>query len=395
MNGQRAQLGDIMMPITRVDPARLSVDAFQYIDITSVDRQTKSVVRPLKLLVSDAPSRARQLLQADDLLVSTVRPNLNGVGIVPPHFDGAVGSTGFCVLRADRSRAQPRYLYYYIQSQPFIARLTRIAAGASYPAVSDHDVRETPLFLPSIDRQEQIIAGLDAASALRRTRRYALELCDELLPAVFLEMFGDFRSSTPDLEIVELKTIADIVSGVTKGQRHNGRETVTVPYLRVANVQDGYLDLSEMKTITASTADARDLALKAGDVVMTEGGDFDKLGRGAIWQGGIEGCIHQNHIFRVRLDHKKALPIYFASFLRSAYAKEYFLSCAKQTTNLASINMTQLKATPVPLPSLRDQAHFGSAAAEHATLRATHVEALRQADHLFQTLLHQAFAPTI
>jgi len=135
-----------------------------------------------------------------------------------------------------------------------------------------------------------------------------------------------------------------------------------------------------------------ELTLMPGDVLMTEGGDYDKLGRGAIWRGELSGCIHQNHVFRVRLDSEKVLPVFFAEFLRSSAAKSYFLSCAKQTTNLASINMTQLRATPLPVPPLTQQRAFAAVVREHERLRAVQRESLRQAEHLFQTLLHRAFA---
>ena len=124
---------------------------------------------------------------------------------------------------------------------------------------------------------------------------------------------------------------------------------------------------------------------------MTEGGDFDKLGRGAIWPGGVKDCIHQNHIFRVRLDKSNLLPEFFAAFLRSTYAKNYFLRCSKQTTNLASINMTQLRATPVALPPLPMQHQFAKLVGRYERLRAVQRESLRQTEHLFQTLLNRAF----
>src|ERR1019366_10258575 len=138
--------------------------------------------------------------------------------------------------------------------------------------------------------------------------------------------------------------------------------------------------------------DIEALCLRPGDVVMTEGGDFDKLGRGAIWPGGLTNCIHQNHIFRVRLNHSVLLPKFFAAFLQSSFAKEYFLRCSKQTTNLASINMTQLRATPVPLPPISLQQKFFEIVEHHERLRAVQREALRHAEHLFQTQLSGAFS---
>ncbi len=202
-------------------------------------------------------------------------------------------------------------------------------------------------------------------------------------------MFGKVRGKTKEVLLGE---IADIASGVTKGQNYNGRKTVEVPYLRVANVQDGYLDLSVIKTIQALPSEIEELRLKPGDVVMTEGGDFDKLGRGAIWRGEIENCIHQNHIFRVRLDTSKVTPEFFENYLLSPKAKDYFLMASKQTTNLASINMTQLKQLPVPLYPLSLQEEFAGVVARVESLRGRMGESERQVEGLFESLLAEAFA---
>ena len=90
---------------------------------------------------------------------------------------------------------------------------------------------------------------------------------------------------------------SEVQTGVAKGRRLNGADTISVPYLRVANVQDGFLDLSEMKSIEIRRSELERYSLQAGDVVLTEGGDFDKLGRGFIWNGEVRCCVHQNHIF--------------------------------------------------------------------------------------------------
>lgn len=161
--------------------------------------------------------------------------------------------------------------------------------------------------------------------------------------------------------------------------------------MRVANVQDGYLDLTDIKLIEALPQEVEQLKLQKGDILMTEGGDYDKLGRGAIWHGQIENCIHQNHIFRVRTNRKIILPDFFAKLLLTQYTKLYFLQCSKQTTNLATINMTQLKALPIPLPPLPLQEKFAQIVQKHERFRTQQREAERQAEHLFQTLLHRAF----
>lgn len=156
-------------------------------------------------------------------------------------------------------------------------------------------------------------------------------------------------------KICELGNISDICSGVTLGAKKTPGQTINVPYLRVANVQDGYLDLSDVKEIIVNKRTFENLLLQVGDVLMNEGGDFDKLGRGSVWQGEIDLCIHQNHVFRVRTNDHQLRHYFLAYWSQSAYGKKYFVLSSKQSTNLASINSTQLKKFPVALPSLNEQ----------------------------------------
>ena len=123
--------------------------------------------------------------------------------------------------------------------------------------------------------------------------------------------------------------------------------SIQVPYLRVANVQeDGYLDLSDVKLVKVSLKLCEKLLLQDGDVLMNEGGDYDKLGRGTVWKGEIHPCIHQNHVFRVRPKTKKLRSEYLAFWSQSEFGKKYFILSSKQSTNLASINSTQLHGIP-------------------------------------------------
>lgn len=148
---------------------------------------------------------------------------------------------------------------------------------------------------------------------------------------------------------LSLSSVADIRTGVAKGKK-NLKNPVELPYLRVANVQDGYIDLSAIKHIQIERDHIERFSLKTGDVLMTEGGDFDKLGRGDVWHGEITPCLHQNHVFAVRPNRLKLDSYFLAALSASHYGKTYFLSCSKQSTNLASINSTQLKDFPVLLP---------------------------------------------
>ena len=138
--------------------------------------------------------------------------------------------------------------------------------------------------LPALDEQRRIVDLLERAAGIRRLREQALAKSRAIVPALFLDMFGDFASGSR-LPIRPLEDVAAIGSGITKGRKLNGRAVEATPYLRVANVQDGFLNLTEIKTIPATNEDRIRYRLQPGDLVMTEGGDPDKLGRAAIWAG--------------------------------------------------------------------------------------------------------------
>jgi type I restriction enzyme S subunit len=157
-----------------------------------------------------------------------------------------------------------------------------------------------------------------------------------------------------DWQIHELNEIAVIQTGLSKSASRTGG-FVRLPYLRVANVQDGHFDLSEVKEIDVPKFLVDRFRVLPGDLLLTEGGDFDKLGRGAIWSGEIKDCVHQNHIFVVRSDRRKMDQRFLALQTQGPHGRAYFQSCSKQSTNLASINSTQLKQFPTMVPPLPEQ----------------------------------------
>jgi type I restriction enzyme S subunit len=101
-------------------------------------------------------------------------------------------------------------------------------------------------------------------------------------------------------EVKPLKAVSALQTGLTLGKKYEFQRLTTRPYLRVANVQDGYIDIDDIAEVDLPDKDATRYELRQYDVLMTEGGDFDKLGRGHLWEGQIGGCLHQNHIFAVR-----------------------------------------------------------------------------------------------
>jgi type I restriction enzyme S subunit len=199
------------------------------------------------------------------------------------------------------------------------------------------------------DFLDEEIAQLGRLQVIRQRQ---LQVLEDLVSS----QISSVLSLRSDVSFVRLGYVSTIQSGVTvDGKRDFGPDTVTLPYLRVANVQDGRVDLNSVAEIEVSRSVARSAMLKRGDVLMTEGGDLDKLGRGTVWLGEVENCLHQNHVFAVRPDQRKLIPEYLALITRTSYARAYFERTGTKTTNLASTSSSKIRDFKIPLIAIADQ----------------------------------------
>lgn len=195
---------------------------------------------------------------------------------------------------------------------------------------------------------------------------------------------------------LRLNDIAAIGSGMSVSKSRKLDDPVEVPYLRVANVQRGFLDLDEIKTMEIERSQAEGLGLATWDVLFNEGGDRDKLGRGWVWENQIPNCITQNHVFRASPFRHDLTWSQFISHWGNSFGRDYFEKGGKQTTNLASINKTVLKALPVPYCSPAEQTEIVRLLDEKleaaAVLEAEIDASLTRADALRQSILKKAFS---
>ena len=245
MKQEPTVLGDFLVPVRSVSPPAVFGDQnFRYLDIASVDRESRAITACQDLHTNDAPSRARQLVAANDVIVSTVRPNLNTVAWIDDHYVGAIASTGFCVLRADPQRLDTRFLFHWISSHKIVEKLVALATGASYPAVSDKIIKSLRIDLPPLIEQKRIAATLDKADSIRRKRQRAVALVDDYLRAVFIEMFVDPEINPKGWQCVRLEEIA---LQVTDGEHQTPQRSADGVFLLSArNVQDGRLDFTDV-----------------------------------------------------------------------------------------------------------------------------------------------------
>jgi type I restriction enzyme S subunit len=276
-----------------------------------------------------------------------------------------------CCAFAGSKFLDTKFTFYWLWMRRPI--LTVDSKGGGQPNLSQEDLRSLKIPAPSLTEQRAIAAFLDRETgridALIEKKERQIELLEEKRAALIshavtkgldpdvpmkdsgVEWLGEIPAHW---EIKRLKFVASVQTGFALGRNLEGRETVELPYLRVANVQHGFVDLSDIATVEVGRDEIERYSLQAGDILMTEGGDYDKLGRGTVWEGQIHPCAHQNHVFAVRA-HPGTNPYWISLITQANYARHYFILRSKQSTNLASISLTNLIELPVVFPPTEDQ----------------------------------------
>ena len=328
---------------------------------------------------------------------------------------GSIGKCGFSEVAGATNQQinsivpqiDPLYFYYYCNTEEFVDQLRSKASATTISIVNKSKIERCYTPIPPLSEQFRIAARIEnlfgKLEAVRKTLQAVLDSCETRRAAILHKAFtGELTAQWRKEHGIALESwtqkalshVASLQTGLMKG-KHYSSETVILPYLRVANVQDGFLNLDEIKEIEVDKRQIERYMLSYGDVLFTEGGDFDKLGRGTVWEGQIQNCLHQNHIFVIRPD-KNILNPYFLSYQAgSGYGKNYFLSCSKQTTNLASINSAQLKNFPVLIPPMAEQQEIvsiiSSLIAKEQKVKEIAKLVLAQIDLVKKSILSRAF----
>lgn len=380
----QVRIGDLLAPrVERVDRSKWSFDKLCPITIHFGGEISRRKVK-------DGTDYTLPLMwvRPGDVVLSKIDLKNGAVGVLEDGWNEVVVTTHFKVYKPDVARLNPRYFRMLLQTADFKDWLWASRSGADGRTEVKLDVFEDlAIPLPALPDQDALVAAYEAAmsaAALKDTEAAQIEQAiqrafeDALgvapppplpdLPA-FIARFKDVErwshegilraaTHTPTTSakwpIVELSCVGKVSYGLQKSPANRpGKHSR--PYLRVANVQRGVLDLAEMKYMDVPDEDMPKLRLMDGDVLLCEGNSPDLVGRGAIWRNQIPDCIHQNHVLRVRVDQGKLLPDFLLAVINSSHGQGYFRAKAKRTTNLASINSTEVAAFPVPLPPLEVQ----------------------------------------
>jgi len=319
-----------------------------------------------------------------DLVFSKIDARNGAIGLVPDNLPRVVVTSEYPVHFPDSKQVDARYMTMLLRTPNFLKLIRDAASGTSgRKRITPEKFRAIEIPLPGLKHQCHLVAAYESAlnkaneleaqaKQIERDAQREFEAALGLTPFPNLPKrpfqiahFKDierwshdgilqaslFGNSLPEsrFEIVSLSEIARVSYGLQKCPANRPGKHAR-PYLRVANVQRGYLDLREIKKINVLDADMPKYKLQDGDVLLCEGNSVDLVGRGAIWRNEIADCVHQNHVLRVRVAQDTALPDFLLAYINSSVGLSYFRSKAKRTTNLASINSTEVSGLPVPLP---------------------------------------------
>jgi type I restriction enzyme, S subunit len=385
---QIKKLGEVLQKTETINPQQSPQKEFDYIDVSSVSNVTFQIESTQRIKGKDAPSRARKFVKVNDILFATIRPTLQRIAVVPEHLDKQVCSTGYFVLRP-KSEINHRFLFYSLFTEDFTSQMESLQKGASYPAVTDGDVKAQPIPIPPIHEQRRIVAILDQAFAgiatakanAEQNLKNARALFESYLQQVFTER-GERWVERKVSEVAKHSLGKMLDKAKNKGDSQ--------PYLRNLNVRWFDFDLSDLlKMPFLSTEFEKYTAIK-GDVLICEGG---YPGRAAVWDEDYP--IHfQKALHRVRFhepEHSKWLVYFLYAQDKSGQLKKNFNGAGIQHFTGEALARYELPLPP--LSNLRQVlAKFDALTTETQHLESIYQRKLAALDDLKKSLLNQAFS---
>jgi|TARA_R100000501_G_scaffold7307_2_gene15332 type I restriction enzyme S subunit len=340
-------------------------------DFAPLSVTMKGIVPRLETAAKTQDGENRKKVLEGDFVINSRSDRKGSSGVAPQ--DGSVSL--ICIVARPKG-IEPYFAHHLLRSVPFQEEFYRYGKGivADLWSTGYSEMKNIVIPVPPSPEQQEIAAFLDHETAkidaLIAEQQRLIELLKEKRQAVIshavtkgLNLNAPMKDSGVEWlgevpahwEVSRLRWYATIQGGLAKGKFYaSEKETVELPYLRVANVQNGHFNLDTVHTVEIAKKEVDRYLLKQGDVLMNEGGDNDKLGRGAVWNTEIDPCLHQNHVFAIRPERGLSSD-WLAVFTQSESARAYFYLHSKQSTNLASISSSNVMSCWIPIPPEDEQ----------------------------------------
>ena len=339
-------LGEVCLKTKNIRWAELSPETeFQYIDLASVSVLHRQIEDTQVITSETAPSRAQQIVRTDDVLFGATRPTLNRLCVVPPQYDGQICSTGFCILRANRTVLLPRFLFHCLQEPLFQRHVVSNQQGTIYPMISNKRVREFLIPLPPLAVQEQIVEILDKFTALeaeleargRQFRYYRNKLL----------RFGEEVEWRPLGEVADVSKLAGFE--FTKYVKYSDIGTIIA--IRGLNVK-GHLDLSDVKYMDNSNFEKLSRSkLYSGDMLFTYVGT---VGNVAIVDEDDRFYLAPN-VCRIRFTNGNILPRFMFYYFQTSRFRREQMGFYMEKSTMQNLTMGNIRKFLIPLPPLAVQ----------------------------------------
>ncbi len=393
------------------DPRREFGDGrFTYVDISSVSENAGGITETTEIIASEAPSRARRVMRAGDVIMSTVRPYLKAFALVGAEYDGDICSTGFAVLSA-KSDATPAYLLYTTLSSVVQEQFTRQMRGANYPALNAGHVKETLIPLPPLSEQQKIAAVLDAVQTAKQRTEAVIQAARELKKSLLQYLFTYGPVPVDQAEDVELhgteggeapatwghRPLGDLLelirNGTTARQNRNGEG---LPVSRIETISRGQIDLATVGYTTELPVEQIDrFRLDAGDILFSHINSEPLLGNAALYTGRPVLLIHGMNLLRIK-PCQETLRSRFLQLVFEFYrSRGVFVRMALRSVGQSSINQSRMKALMVPAPPLSVQDSVIAILDSLDTKIAVEEDRKKALDLLFHTLLNDLMTARI
>lgn len=398
-NWRQVTLRSVCEPTRIWNPLREPRDEFWYVDVSAVARESLAIETPQRVKAAQAPSRARKIIQAGDTIFATVRPTLRRIAFVGDNFNNQVASTAFCIVRANKQEAIPRFLYYALQTNFFNEEVAKFQSGASYPAVNDKDVLNQMVDVPPIPEQEKIAAVLWKVQRAMVVEAKLVAAARELKQSAMRQLFthglrGEKQKETEigfvpkswDVQPLEkMRKFLQYGTSEKCGYTKKGN-----PVIRIPNVVDGKVSCDDLKWCELNEKEIESLVLEPGDILFIRtNGVRERVGTCALYCGQPERSLFASYLIRARLKADELDPSFFQYFTATAAGLAQLGGQASPAADgKFNVNTKTIDSVLVPLPDPAEQKEIAAILQTIDRKISVHERKRAALSDLFQTLLH-------
>ncbi len=383
------EIGELCLSVKNIHPSRLGSKDFKYVDISSIDNHSKQITGVQNLPVENSPSRARQILANGDVIVSTVRPGLNAVALVPKNLNGAIASTGFCVLRSNQDVIIPEFLFAWVRHPSFVKMLVRFERGIGFPAVRNSDVHQIQIPLPPLSEQQKIVEVLREADTLRQLRQQANQKASELLPSLFQFKFGDPIQNEKDWRLSSLSEIVSDECPITYGIVQPGMDVIDgVVLVRPIDLVNRVItSTGQLKRVEASIADKYPRSkLQGEELLLSVRG---QIGAIAFADKSLAGGNVTRGIVPLWFGEDVLPEFVYAQLLHPS--TQHLLQRMAIGIALKQVNLEELRKLRLIIPPIEIQEDFVDSSREYWSFDDSLTSSLNQIEEFAQSVIVQAF----